>query len=423
MGWLGCGAAVIVAPHEHGGNHMTTNLLLILIAPNVSEQMGGEAIKALQSFQELKKLHPDTLQITHARNRAEVARLGLKDVFFVEDSALALFLWRSVVLRMLINVWFGVFAIRLAEQIAADRRHQGRVVIHQVEPNSPVVPRFLSTRHTNVFGPINGNIYYPPIFRAHESLSAKLRRITHLPLQRLNRWRPGGLKRADQILVAGGERSLVSLRAAGCPETILQETLDCGIKDELLDRPRITHEGVNLRFIHFGRLVFHKGTRLIVESLVKTSNRVCLDIVGRGPELESCRVLVKQLGLEDRVRFLDWYASQSDLFKSFSDYRGVVLPSIEDANGIVIQEAMAVGLPPVCLDWGGPALLIDHERTGFLIAPTSVEHITTGIAECLDRLATDHALAESMSKAARAAATEWRWSELAARWLAGYPSR
>ena len=53
---------------------MTANLLLILIAPNVSEQMGGEAIKALQSFQELKKLHPDTLQITHARNRAEVAR-------------------------------------------------------------------------------------------------------------------------------------------------------------------------------------------------------------------------------------------------------------------------------------------------------------------------------------------------------------
>jgi len=35
---------------------MTANLLLILIAPNVSEQMGGQAIKALQSFQELKKL-------------------------------------------------------------------------------------------------------------------------------------------------------------------------------------------------------------------------------------------------------------------------------------------------------------------------------------------------------------------------------
>ena len=402
---------------------MTANLLLILIAPNVSEQMGSEAIKALQSFQELKKLHPGTLQITHSRNRAEVARLGLKDVFFVEDSALAIFLWRSVVFRMLVNVWFGVGAVRLAEQIARDRGDQGQVVIHQVEPNSPVVPRIVSTRHTNVFGPINGNIYYPPIFRSHESLSAKLRRITHLPLPRLNRWRPGGLKQADQILVAGGERSLVSLRVAGCPETILQETLDCGIKDELLDRPRITHEGVNLRFIHVGRLVFFKGTHLVIEALAKTHNDVCVDIVGRGPQLEACRALVQRLGLERRVRFLDWYASQDDFLKTLPDYRGMVLPSLEDSNGIVIQEAMAAGLPPVCLDWGGPALLIDHERTGFLISPTSVEHITTGIAECLDRLATDHELAESMSKAGRSAASEWRWSELAARWLAGYPSR
>ena len=402
---------------------MTANLLLILIAPNVSEQMGGEAIKALQSFQELKKLHPDTLQITHARNRAEVARLDLKDVFFVEDSALAVFLWRSVVLRMGLNVWFGVCAMHLAEQIARDRKHQGRVVIHQVEPNSPVVPRFLSNRHTNVFGPINGNIYYPPIFRSHESLSAKLRRITLLPLQRLNRLRPGGLKRADQILVAGGERSLVSLRAAGCPETILQETLDCGIKDELLDRPRITHEAVNLRFIHVGRLVFFKGTHLVIEALAKTRNDVHLDIVGRGAQLESCQALVQRLGLERRVRFLDWYASQDDFLKTLPDYRGMVLPSLEDSNGIVIQEAMAAGLPPVCLDWGGPALLIDHGVSGFLIAPTSIEHITTGIAECLDRLATDHELAESMSKAGRAAANEWRWSTLAAKWLAGYPGQ
>ncbi len=400
---------------------MNADLLLILIAPNVSEQMGGEAIKALQTFQELKKLHPETLQITHARNRAEVARLGLKDVFFVEDSALAIFLWRSVVLRMGIDVWFGVCAMRLAEQIVRDRGHQGRVVIHQVEPNSPVVPRILSNRHINVFGPINGNIYYPAIFRGHESLSAKLRRITHLPLQRLNRLRPGGLKRADQILVAGGERSLVSLRASGCPEKILQQTLDCGIKDELLDRPRVTHAGVNLRFVHVGRLVFFKGTHLVIEALAKTRNDVCLDIVGRGPQREICEALVQRLGLEHRVRFLDWYASQDEFFKTLGDYRGIVLPSLEDSNGIVIQEAMAVGLPPVCLDWGGPALLIDHGVSGFLIAPTSIEHITTDIAQSLDRLATDHELAESMSVAGRTAASEWRWSKLAESWLAGQP--
>lgn len=398
------------------------DLLLILVAPNVSEQMGGEGIKALQIFQEMTKLGVETVQITHGRNRAEIARLGLADVEFVDDDALALFIWRSVVLRSLLDVWFSLKAVRLADRIGIERGNGRRVVVHQTEPNSPVTPRSLSSRHLNVFGPINGNIYYPAIFRSDEKVSARLRRILHLPLQRLNRLLPGGIKHAQQILVAGGDRTDSSLRVAGCPERILKPTLDCGIKDSFLDRARVRHEGVNLRFIHFGRLVFHKGTALIIQSLPKTRLPVSLDIVGRGPELERCKALVETLGLQGRVRFLDWYEKQSDLFGSFADYRGVVLPTLEDANGIVIQEAMSLGLPPVCLDWGGPALLIEHGKSGFLVEPLSVDHITSRIALHLDELAGDPALAESMSLAAREAAGAWRWSTLARQWLMSYPA-
>jgi len=398
---------------------MPPDTLLILIAPNVSQQMGGEAIKALQIFQELTKLHPNTVQITHGRNRAEIQRLGLKNVEFVDDTTFGLMIYHSVVFRSLLDVLFSAQAVRLAEKIARERGCE-RAVIHQTEPNSPVVPRALSSRHANVFGPINGNIYYPPIFRHKETNWVRLRRVLHMPLQRLNRLRPGGLKRADQILVAGGERSSVSLRAAGCAPAIMRDSLDCGIPDRLLDRPRVTHAGTNLRFIHCGRLVFFKGTALIIESLAKTRQPICLDIVGRGPELEHCQQLVQQLGLEQRVRFLDW-STQDALFESFRQYRGVVLPSIEDSNGIVIQEAMALGLPPICLDWGGPSLLISHGRSGLMVKPTSIDHITTGLAECMDKLAEDGALAESMSIAARECAQGWRWTNVAAEWLAGLP--
>jgi glycosyltransferase involved in cell wall biosynthesis len=243
----------------------------------------------------------------------------------------------------------------------------------------------------------------------------------HLPLQRLNRLLPVGMKRADQILVAGGQRTRLSLKTAGCPEAILTPSLDCGIKDSFLEAPRVTHAGENLRFIHFGRLVFHKGTVLIIESLPKTRLRICLDIVGRGEQLELCQQRARELGLGDRVRFLGWYTAQEDLFKTFTDYRGVVLPSFEDANGIVIQEAMALGLPPVCLDWGGPSLLIEHRRTGFLVEPKSLDQITTDLAQFMDLLAADGDLAEEMSQAGRAAAKRWRWSMLAGSWLAAYP--
>jgi glycosyltransferase involved in cell wall biosynthesis len=399
-------------------------LLVILIAPNVSEQMGGEAMKALQILRELRRVLPNTLQITHDRNLAEVTqRLDLAGVSFVADTWVSRALWRSVVLRALLDPWFCWKAVRMAEQLAIERARPGqKVVIHQVEPNSPVMPRWLSRRFPNVLGPLNGNIYYPALFRHRESLSASLRRRLHMPLQWLRRWQPLFKRRAEMILVAGGERTRVSLLAAGIDPDTLVDTVDCGVPQALLERPRLRHEGTNLRFVHFGRLVFHKGTSLAVRSLLHTRLPIELDVIGRGPELAACRALVEELGLQQRVRFLDWYERHEDLIASFGAYRGMVLPSLEDANGIVVQEAMALGLPPVCLDWGGPQLLVHDGESGFLVAPDSIQTITHGIAACLDQLADDPALAERMSHAAREQARAWCWPEVMAQWLALYRS-
>jgi glycosyltransferase involved in cell wall biosynthesis len=393
--------------------------LVILVAPNVGEQMGGEAIKALQIFREVRKLHPNTLQITHERNRDELSRrLRMPDVHYVSDTAISVLLWRSRVLQWLVNPWFSREAIRLAESIATERGLKGaQVIIHQTEPNSPVVPRSISQEHPNIFGPINGNIYYPDIFRHNERVSARLRRIFHMPAQRLNRLLFAGITKADLILCAGGPRTRNSLLAAGCSSGILVDSLDCGISDAILDRPRIVHSGTNFKFVHFGRLVFHKGTSLIIEALAQTGNDIRLDIIGTGPELGRCRQLVAQLGLGERVTFLGWFPSHSDLLDTFRQYRGALLPSIEDANGIVVQEAMALGLPCICLDWGGPQLLVQNGVSGYLIEPQSRVYIVEQIATCLDRMASDSSLAERMSLAARQAAEQWRWSRVASSWL------
>ncbi len=376
-------------------------------------------MKALQIFTELKKVQPSTVQITHGRNREELeGRLKLPDIHFVDDTWVSRAIWRTRVLRFLIDYWFFRRAVRLAERIAAEMGVCGDdVVVHQTEPNSPVLPRIVSRTHLNVFGPINGNIYYPAIFRRQEGLGPRVRRVLHFPLQRINRLLFNDLSRADLIFVAGGNRTTTSLQAAGCSEARMVNVVDCGVPDALLNRPRVVQRGINLRFVHYGRLVFHKGTALIIASLAKTRHQVELDIVGAGPELDSCKRLVKDLGLDARVRFVGWYTSHDDLIASFSTYRGMVLPSIEDANGIVVQEAMALGLPPVCLDWGGPQLLIDHGRTGFLVEPRSVEFITSQIADHLDRLSQDGELAEQMSRLARERAEEWRWSRVAEHWM------
>jgi glycosyltransferase involved in cell wall biosynthesis len=401
---------------------MSGDTLVIFIAPNVSEQMGGEAIKALQIFREVKKLHPNTVQVTHERCRPEIVdRLGLGDVHFVEDTWVSIAFWRSKIFRPLLDIWFARKAIRLAEQIAEKRRLTGnQVIVHQTEPNSPVVPRFVSARHSNVFGPINGNIYYPEIFRDDESFWTSIRRVFHMPAQLVNRYLFHGKTWADAVLCAGGARTRRSLEMAGYPTHMIFDSIDCGIKDDILDRGRIEQCGENLRFVHFGRLVFHKGTAIAIASLAKTQLPVCLDVIGQGPELENCKELVERLGLRERVRFINWFPDHKDLLDTLRQYRGVILPSIEDANGIVVQEAMALGLPTICLDWGGPQLLIKNNVSGFLIAPISKAYIQSSIAKCFDDLASNPDLAESFSIAARTQAEDWRWSKVARSWLSMY---
>src|SRR5882762_881369 len=116
--------------------------LLILVAPNVSEQMGGEAIKALHIFQEMSEIHANTILITHERNRRELRdQLRIGNVYYVPDTRFAIFLWRSVLFRWFLNLWFSRKAVRLAERLAAERGMKGHaVIVHQTEPNSPVMP-------------------------------------------------------------------------------------------------------------------------------------------------------------------------------------------------------------------------------------------------------------------------------------------
>ncbi|MDF5719809.1 MAG: glycosyltransferase [Rhizonema sp. PD37] len=401
---------------------ISEQVIIFLIAPNVSEQMGGEAMKALQIYQQLKQIHQNTIQITHGRNEIEIRRhLKLQDVLFVKDDWITIFLWKSLIFQWLVDAWFSHKAIAIAEDyVMKNKLDPSKVIIHQTEPNSPVIPRTISKNFYNVFGPINGNIYYPEIFRAKETFKTKVRRVFHIPFQKVNSLFFRGVAKADLLFIAGGSRTKNSMLAAGARPKKMIDSLDCGIKDEILNRPRVKHKGENFKFIHFGRLVFHKCTFLIIESLVKTKNKILLDIVGKGPELERCQALAKELGVEDRVNFLGWYTNHDELLDSLENYRGFILPSIEDSNGIVVQEAMTLGLPAICLDWGGPQLLVENGVTGYLIEPKNQEFITNHIAKYLDELAVNGDLAEKMSIASREKAQNWRWSTVINQWTGYY---
>ena len=403
-------------------------LSFILVSPNVSEQMGGEAIKSLQICLELSLRGARVHQVTHERVKEELTRsFPSISVSYVKDTWLQKLAYRcgtlnplveAVMSNPLIAIMFQRRAVRLVQ---AQLRDHPESIVHFTSPVSPVLPYFHIPGAKIIVGPINGNIHHPPAFRKRESIGYRKQRSLLPFLQFINRAFFRGKSQADILLVAGGERTRRSLRMAGCREKQFVDSIDSGVLDRLYDTPRITHSGRNMRFVHSGRLVSHKGTDLIIKSLKRTKNAIQLDVIGRGPELQKLKALTRDLSLDDRVKFIEWFADHRDLAAAQRRSRAFVFPSLAEANGIVVQEAMVMGLPVIALNWGGPSLLVTAE-TGILIEPVTEEYVIEKLAEAMDRLAEDGELAERMSSAGRQRAIDrgFLWSSVIKDWTRHY---
>jgi len=392
---------------------------VILVAPNVSEQMGGESMKALQIYLELDRQGVDVFQVTHQRVRPELDRKYPRmRVSYVADGALQRWIDRTGVLAPTLNLIFQWKAIPIIRRLLAEHP---RTVVHFTSPVSPVLPYLAIRGAAVVIGPLNGNIHYPPALRHRETRPYRIRRLLHPLMQRLARFFFSGKRNADALLVAGGRRTYDSLRMCGCRDEQFVDSIDSGVGAELLEKPRVIHQGVNLRFVHNGRLVKHKGADLAIAALAMTKNPVVLEVIGRGPDLPRLAALAEQLKLGERVKFIPWFADHDQLAAALREYRAFVFPSLCEAHGIVVEEAMIMGLPVICADWGGPSLLVTLQ-CGVLVEPRSEQYMIQELARAMDTLAEDGALAERMSIAGRQRALDqhYPWPGVIGDWRAVY---
>jgi glycosyltransferase involved in cell wall biosynthesis len=389
---------------------------LLLVAPNISRKMGGEAFKALMIALQLRARGATVVQVTHARVRDEIERhFPDLDVRYVEDSWLQVVLHRLRLspLLLLLNAW------QLNRQARSTAREFGPDIVHFTSPISPVLPYFSMPGFPVVIGPLNGNVAHPPSFAFREPLSKRLGGALLWPMQKLL----GALfpaKRDVQILVSGGERTARALALGGCTRKQFTFTVDSGVAPELVHRPVIRHEGNNFAFVFLGRLVRYKAADLAIRALLNTDERCTLDVIGEGPEEQELRRLAGRLGLGGRVHFLGWSEPGEPLYDRLSRYRGMVVPSLAEANGIVFQEAMMLGLPVVAVRWAGPAQLLDG-LDSMLVAPSDEAAVISALAGAMNRLATDPDRAQKVAETARARAlSAFRWEAVLDQWSTVY---
>jgi len=123
--------------------------------------------------------------------------------------------------------------------------------------------------------------------------------------------------------------------------------------------------------VSVGRLVGWKGLEVILDAMADFQNVHYL-IVGEGENRSKLEKKAKALGILNRVHFAG-LVTHGCLPELLSECDVFVQPSIgEEAFGISVVEAMAIGLPVILSRNGGMVEIINDHISGLLCAPGNV---------------------------------------------------
>jgi glycosyltransferase involved in cell wall biosynthesis len=162
-----------------------------------------------------------------------------------------------------------------------------------------------------------------------------------------------------------------------------------------------------------GRLVAEKQFPQLVAAFASVATDLPgwrLRIFGEGPKRGAIEQAVRRHGVTDRV---DLPGSTLDLAREWGRAALAALSSKAEGYPLVLQEAMAAGVPCVSYDCpSGPREIITHGRDGLLVPPDDA----AALGSALRRLALDDDLRRRFGAAALARSAEWEPAALAARW-------
>ena len=156
------------------------------------------------------------------------------------------------------------------------------------------------------------------------------------------------------------------------------------------------------RVLCVGRLVPHKGQRVLIDAMALVSRVIPwrLVIAGTGEQEEHLRTRCSSAGIHERVVFAG-ALTDNELNAEYSKASVVVLPSIStrtgvEGFGIVLLEAMAYGCPLVASAVGGIPEVLEQGNCGLLVEPEN----PLALAAAVETIHNNRMLAERLVSAA-----------------------
>jgi starch synthase len=167
-------------------------------------------------------------------------------------------------------------------------------------------------------------------------------------------------------------------------------------------------------FVYLGRQTAHKGLPYLLEAFASFSHghpQYMLILVGErleGGVDPSLVHLAKRLGILERVKFTGRLA-QRETVQILGKSRCLVLPSLAEAFGMTVLEAMASETPVIATSVGGIPEVVQDGRNGLLVPPADPHTLS----EAMERIASDARLQRRFSREGVKTCRRFTWDSVA----------
>ncbi len=202
------------------------------------------------------------------------------------------------------------------------------------------------------------------------------------PLQVLFGWLT--VTAADVVLAPSEATARELVRDYGAGEVELLPNVVGALPAEPVPLPRpAPPEGF---WLFLGRLRIRKGVEILLEALRLLQGeaaRAELWIAGDGEHRRRLERTVRELGLQDRVRFLGRCGAPA-VRTLLGQCRALVVPSIYEGMPLVVLEAMAAGAPVVASAVSGIPEVVQDRVTGWLVPAEDPQALAAALTEATD---------------------------------------
>jgi glycosyltransferase involved in cell wall biosynthesis len=210
-----------------------------------------------------------------------------------------------------------------------------------------------------VLGPVGGAEAAPLCFYHGHGLRIWLEEALRMLLQQATRLDPllrWSLHRTA-LAVGTTPETAAALSQLGAPHVQMRPGIALS-ETELsqLSSPAQTGQQP-LTLLYVGRLLHWKGLHLALHAMAGLP-QLQLRIIGSGPARASLQALAQQLGVS--TEFLG-ELPRSEVLRHYTSAHAFIHPSLHDSGATSVVEALAAGLPVLCLNYGGPSVAVTSE--------------------------------------------------------------